>query len=199
MSPNETGKAYDQITKLWLSDEFNSENGIAQHKRAIGLVTSFGSALDVGCGCSGRIIDLLLSRGFEPEGIDVSAKMIEQARQKNPSLSFYNEDISAFRPKQSYDFISAWDSIWHLPLPSQKLVVAKLVSMLSVNGVLIFSFGGLTEQEEHTNNSMGPELYYSTLGVNGYLELLTELGTQIKHFEYDQHPELHAYLIVQKL
>jgi hypothetical protein len=45
---------------------------------------------------------------------------------------------------------------------------------------------------------MGPEVYYSTLGTQGFLSLLLQLGCQIKHLEYDQHPELHTYLIVEK-
>ena len=45
---------------------------------------------------------------------------------------------------------------------------------------------------------MGPEVYYSTLGTSGFLRLFEELGCNIKHLQYDQYPELHTYLIVQK-
>ena len=45
---------------------------------------------------------------------------------------------------------------------------------------------------------MGPEMYYSSLGVNGFLALVSRLGGVCRHLEYDQYPELHTYMIVQK-
>jgi len=76
MNPTDTGKAYDQITHIWENGTFDRRNGIAQHKRAIGFAKNRGKALDVGCGSTGRIIDLLLNEGFSPDGIDISGEMI---------------------------------------------------------------------------------------------------------------------------
>jgi len=45
---------------------------------------------------------------------------------------------------------------------------------------------------------MGPQVYYSTLGTDGFLQLFMKLGSEIKHFAFDQHPEVHAFLIIQK-
>ena len=73
MQPEQTGLAYDQITQRWLRDGFDRSNGIAQHQRALAFAKNRGKALDVGCGCTGRILDLLLNAGFTPEGVDVSA------------------------------------------------------------------------------------------------------------------------------
>ena len=84
-----------------------------------------------------------------------------------------------------------------MPLEKHKKVISKLVSALSLDGVLIFSFGGMEEANEHTNQLMGPMVYYSTLGTNVYLDLVKEMGGIIRHFEYDQYPEPHAYVIVQ--
>lgn len=38
MNPQEIGKAYDKITHLWESVDFNKKNGIEQHKRALKFV-----------------------------------------------------------------------------------------------------------------------------------------------------------------
>ncbi|WP_235270492.1 MULTISPECIES: hypothetical protein [Halomonadaceae] len=76
--------------------------------------------------------------------------------------------------------------------------MTKLIGSLNKGGVLIFSFGGTEEPSEHTDSFMGPEVYYSTLGTNGFVSLLMKLGAVCRHLEYDQHPELHTYLIVQK-
>ncbi|MDD2725654.1 MAG: class I SAM-dependent methyltransferase [Methylovulum sp.] len=198
MKPEDIGQAYNQITHLWESDDFNRSNGIIEHERVIAFVKNRGKALDVGCGCTGRFIDLLLSNGFDPEGVDISEKMIGLAKKRHPEINFYQQDICSWNVPQKYDFITAWDSIWHIPLNQQENVLTKLVSNLNANGVLIFSFGGTDEQGDHKDSFMGPEVYYSTLGINGFLKLFISLGCICRHLEYAQYPELHMYLIVQK-
>ncbi|GGB96394.1 hypothetical protein GCM10011352_23140 [Marinobacterium zhoushanense] len=198
MQPKQIGLAYDQITQLWTRPEFNQANGIHQHERAIAFTNMRGAALDVGCGCNGRIEQLLLEKGFTPEGVDISARMIEQMRARFPSLTFHHADICTWPLPRQYDFISAWDSLWHLPLDQHEPVLRKLFAQLNPGGVCIFSAGGLDSADQHLDASMGPELYYSTLGIPALLRVIDEAGCLCKHLEFDQYPELHTYFIVQK-
>lgn len=198
MKPQDIGRAYDQITHRWHDGNFDMSNGIAQHHKALSFVKSRGKALDIGCGCTGRFIRLLVEEGFTPTGLDVSAEMLNIARTQLPGVDFINADICQYQLTEKYDFITAWDSIWHIPLEQQHNVISKIVASLNVGGVFIFSFGGTTEQSCHSNDVMGPEVYYSTLGTNGFLALLLELGCMVRHLEFDQYPELHSYLIVEK-
>ncbi len=198
MNPSDIGKAYNHITHLWESDKFNRENGIEAHKRAIGFAKNKRAALDVGCGCTGRFIDLLLENEFTPEGVDISTEMVSLARKRHPDIQIYQQDICEWSPPQKYDFITAWDSIWHIPLDQQENVLTKLVSHLNTDGVLIFSCGGTDEAGDHKDDFMGPEVYYSSLGINGFVSLIINLGCILRHVEYDQHPDLHTYFIVQK-
>ncbi|GEK49629.1 hypothetical protein HVE01_03500 [Vreelandella venusta] len=198
MSPTDIGRAYNQITHLWQSEKFNLTNGVDAHKRALAFVKNRGRALDIGCGCTGRFIDLLQQEGFTPEGVDISAEMLRLAKQKHPDVTFHHQDICQWQPPGKYDVITAWDSIWHIPLAQQETVITRIINSLSEGGVFIFSFGGTDEPGDHTDSFMGPPVYYSSLGTNGFLSLLIKLGAVCKHLEYDQHPELHAYLIVQK-
>ena len=199
MKPVEIGKAYDQIVYLWTSEGFNRQNGIQQHKKAISFTQNRGHALDIGCGCTGRLIDLLASEGFEPEGVDVSEEMIRLARERNPEITFHHQDICDWDLPKGYDFITAWDSIWHIPLEQQEPVLTKIINGLNKDGIFIFSFGGGSGPGDHKNTFMGPEVYYSSLGTNGFLSLFMKLGCICRHLEYDQYPELHTYLIVQKV
>jgi SAM-dependent methyltransferase len=198
MNPIDIGKAYDEITHLWESDKFNRSNGIESHSRAIEFVKARGHDLDVGCGCTGRFIDFLSENGFKPEGVDISEKMLNLAKKRHPEIPFYKADICEWTPPKNYDLITAWDSIWHIPLEQQVKVITKLVSCLNSHGVLIFSCGGTDEEGFQKDDFMGPEVYYSSLGVTGFLELIISLGCICRHFEYDQYPELHSYFIVQK-
>ena len=58
MQPTDVGRSYDSIAHQWQDPE-NPLSGVPQHERALGFAKKRGYALDVGCGCNGRFIDLL--------------------------------------------------------------------------------------------------------------------------------------------
>ena len=169
-----------------------------QHERAIAFLKEKRRALDIGCGSSGRIIDLLTNHGFDPEGLDLSSRMIELAKRRHSNVNFHHADICEWNFPREYDFISAWDSIWHLPLAKQEPVLRKIMQNLAPGGVCIFTTGGLDAPSEKVDSAMGPEMYYSTPGIPNILRLISEIGCVCRHLEYDQYPELHLYIIVQR-
>ena len=144
------------------------------------------------------MVELLLGEDFEVEGLDVSGEMVRLARERHPGVTFHLADICTWELPRRYDFISAWDSIWHAPLAEHEGILHKLCGGLTPGGVLIFSSGGLDAPEERTNDLMGQPVYHATLGLPRLLELVADAGCVCRHLEYDQHPELHVYFIVQK-
>lgn len=198
MHPNEIGRSYDALAQIWQESHNQSAYGISQFERAIKFAKDRRFALDIGCGSSGRVIDLLIKHGFRVEGIDVSEKMLALIRDLHPKVPFHHADISTWTLPRRYDFISAWDSIWHLPLGEQEPVLCKICEGLEPNGVVIFTMGGLDEPGDKTDSCMGPPCYYSTLGIPATLELLARFGCVCRHLEYDQYPEKHVYIIAQK-
>ena len=155
MTPSDSAKSYDQLAEHWNGDAFPRNNGIEQHERAIAFVTEKGCALDIGCGSSGRIIDLLTSHGFDVEGLDISYRMIELAKKRHPNVTFHHADICEWEFSRKYDLISAWDSIWHLPLSDQEPVLKKILQGLTPGGVCIFTTGGLNAPSEKVDSAMG--------------------------------------------
>lgn len=198
MTPQEVAASYDEIAERWNGASFPRQNAIAQHERALKFAKRKRNALDVGCGSSGRIVDLLLAHGFDVEGLDVSPRMVELARRRHPHVTFHQADITAWELPRRYDFISAWDSIWHVPLAAQEPVLRKLLGGLEPEGVFIFTAGGLDGPGEKRDAAMGPPMYYSVLGIPRTLQILSEEGCICRHLEYDQLPELHLYVIAQK-
>ena len=199
MDTSQTAESYNQIADFWSSEQFpHLQNGIQQHKRAIQFVSEKKKAIDIGCGSSGRFIDLLLKEGFEVEGLDISPVMLEQAKSRHPDVHFHLSDIMTWKSDNLYSFISAWDSVWHVPLHLQKQLIVKLLSLLHTEGVLILTTGGVDEPGDGENEFLGQPLYHAALGINNLLSVFIENGGNIRHLEYDQHPELHTYLIVQK-
>lgn len=197
MHPAEIADGYDSIAQQWL-DPHLATNGIRQHEHALKFRPRGGLALDVGSGCSGRFIRLLASHGYDVEGLDVSAKMIALARERDPNVTFHHADVCEWVPAKQYDFITAWDSIWHVPLDHSESVLRKLCGALAPGGVLIWTTGGLDGPDVKMDSAMGPPMYYSVLGIPKTLQTLAEAGCVCRHMEYDQLPEKHLFLIAQK-
>lgn len=198
MEPAEIAANYDRIAQHWVGNAIPVDNGIAQHERALQFLAGPGLAIDVGCGSNGRFIELLLNRGFAVEGLDLSAEMLALARTRHPTVRFHHADICTWEFPRGFDFISAWDSIWHVPLDRQAAVLEKLCAGLNPGGVMIFTSGGVDQPGHVTNPCHGQPLYHASLGIPELLRLIDRSACVCRHLEYDQHPELHLYLIVQK-
>lgn len=193
--------AYDEIADSWRDERFNPVNGIESHKLAFNFLKAEvdGWALNVGCGCNTRFNSLLRSHGLKIEGVDISQRMIELAGEADPAVVLHHEDVCEWTPPRSYRFISAWDSIWHVDLAQQRPLMLKLMAALEKDGVFIFTAGGLDVAGFHVDASMGPEVYYSSLGINGLLQVIEEAGCVLRHLEFDQLPHKHLVVIVQRL
>lgn len=155
--------------------------------------------MDIGCGCTGRFIRLIEKEGFTPIGIDVSSEMLNIARKQHPDIEFIQADICALSLSEKYDFITAWDSIWHVPLAEQRAPDDQNYQQSKYRWYFYLFVWRYSRRGGHTDDFMGPEVYYSTLGINGFLTLFIELGCVIRHLEYDQYSELHTYLIIEKV
>jgi SAM-dependent methyltransferase len=198
MNPNDQAKNYDKIAEYWHGSEFDRKNGIEQHRRALRYLEKSGRGIDIGCGSSGRIIELMLEHGLETEGLDFSAEMIRIAKERHPGVGFYHADICAWNPDKKYDFISAWDSIWHVPLRQQEAALRKLCNALEDEGIIIFTSGAVDASEEASNPFHGQELYHAALGVPALLDVLRDCGCICRHLENDDWPNRHLYIIAQK-
>jgi hypothetical protein len=140
---------------------------------------------------------LLRTHGLRLEGVDVSEKMVALAKTADPSVVLHHADVCDWKPPRTYRFISAWDSIWHVNLQSQRPLMLKLMEALEVGGVILVTAGGLDAPSEHFDSTMGPEVYYSTLGIPGLLEVLKDGHCVCRHLEFDQWPQKHLVVIAQ--
>jgi SAM-dependent methyltransferase len=191
--------AYDALAGRWTDAAFDPDNGLRLHAQALSFLgDGEGRALSVGCGCNTRFNPLLRERGLRLEGIDISARMLALAAQADPGVVLYHADVCAWQPPHAYRFISAWDSIWHVRLGRQHALMLTLMRALEPGGVFLFSAGGLDAPDEHSDAAMGPQVYYGTLGIPGLLDVVEEAGCMLRHFEFDQLPEQHLCVVVQR-
>lgn len=200
MSHPSTAAAYDLIADRWADPVFDPRNGMALHQRALAFLSDApaGWSLNVGCGGNTRFNALLRQRGLSLEGIDVSERMLALARAADPGVVLHHADVCDWQPPRRYRFITAWDSLWHVPLGRQRALMLKLMAALEVGGVFVFSAGGLDGPGEHTDCAMGPEVYYSTLGIPALLDVVGQARCICRHLELDQFPQNHLVVIVQR-
>lgn len=173
-----------------------SNYGISMIDRAIQYCAEKRTVLDVGCGSGGRIINRLLENGFELTAIDVSEGMLQLAKENHPQVRFDKADIIEWETNDRFDLVVAWDSIFHLPLASQKSVVEKLCSFLNPQGILVYTFGDA--EGVHEDTWLGEQFGYSSIGIDANLSILAESGCQCRHLELDQHPLNHVSVIARK-
>ena len=193
VDPSVLGKKYDKIAKWWHDRHVDSGYGVKQLERALDFSCRSGVALDVGCGAGGRFVRILQDHGFGIIGIDVSEEMVKLARQNHADEEFHVQDICTWETDQKFEFIVAWDSIFHLPLSMQEPVVTKLCNLMSDGGVLIYTIGDVIG--EHDDQWHEDTFHYSSIGISGNLMILENNGVTCKHLELDQWPECHVYII----
>lgn len=196
MSPPQIGIQYDRIAAWWNERHLESQYGVAQFERALAFRPGGGRALDVGCGSGGRFVRRLLAREYDVTGIDASSEMIALAKANHPDCRFHQTDIVSWNTDQRFDFILAWDCLFHLALGDQAGVLSKLCGMLEEGGVILHSFGdGIGE---HCDEWHGQSFRYSSIGINANLKILIEAGLTVRHMELDQFPQPHVLAIAQK-
>ncbi|MDX1451987.1 MAG: class I SAM-dependent methyltransferase [Oleiphilaceae bacterium] len=197
MTPEQIGGVYDAIAPHWAKEHARSQYGVAQLQRALNILGRPGDALDVGCGAGGRLVRVMQENGLHVQGLDISAHMLEIFGQRHPELEGIHASITDWQTEASYDFILAWDSLFHLPYKAHEPVLRKLATHLKVGGVLLYTLGDAVG--EHEDTWLGQRVYYSSLGIIQNLSVLAAAGLVCKHLELDQWPQNHVYIIAQKV
>ncbi len=174
---NSVKDSYNKICMKW--SEFRKSTSI--NKCIVDFAKNLkpnGSVLDIGCGSGYPISAYLSNQGFQVTGIDISEKMIQQAKQLNlPNAVFLVEDILDFKSEKKYDAIIAFDSIWHIQHDKQEYVYQIISSLLTPGGLFLFTHG--KKDGEITGTMWGESFYHSALDLEKVHELLKRNGFEI--------------------
>lgn len=85
------------------------------------------SALDIGCG-RGEWVELLQAKGIDAHGVDLNAAMLQVAKDAGVQ-NLHEADAFAFleaAPAQSYDLITAFHIIEHIPFEKLLLLLSQI-------------------------------------------------------------------------
>jgi len=137
-------KVYDVLAAEY---ERNIPNYYDSTKEAIEILyrsTANGTkVLDVGCG-SGLATKLLLDKGLEVTAIDLSPKMVEYAKERNPAAHIIQGDFLNYPFAENFDAVIALAFIHLFPKDIATQAFVKISNLLKPSGLL---YVGTTKSE----------------------------------------------------
>jgi SAM-dependent methyltransferase len=99
-----------------------------------------GSVLDAGCG-TGRVGRELYRRGVDVVGVDLDTEMLETARDRCPSVSWIEGDISVIQLGRTFDIVLMAGNVINFVVPeSRRRALENLAGHLQPTGHLITGY-----------------------------------------------------------
>jgi ubiquinone/menaquinone biosynthesis C-methylase UbiE len=159
-------REYDELAQM-----YEKNRGIFDMSGILSSYWNFlecpsGKLLDLGCGAGEPVARWFIDRNWLVEGIDYSRKMLELAGKYAPEMKVYYADMREIGlADHLYDGITAVYSLFHLPIPDQIKMFAKISRWLKPGGKFLFTYATkeYTGLEEFSGfkDFMGQNLFYS--------------------------------------
>jgi len=98
-------------------------------------LTEEDKVLDVGCG-NGRLYDYFKDLNINYTGVDISRKLLDEARKKHPEIRFVKDDMRDMKSvgDERFDCIFFVASFHHLPSDADRLKALKIAKKLLKDG-----------------------------------------------------------------
>ena len=190
---NELRDGYDQVAEEYVVRIFHE----LEHKpldrelldRFAAEVHDLGPVCDMGCG-PGHIAHYLHSRGVNVLGIDLSPRMVEQARQLTSGIEFQEGNMSSLNvDDEAWAGIAAFYSIIHIPREEVTQVLREFRRVLQPNGLLLLAFHqgqGTVHLEEWWGKKVSIDfIFFQRAEMEAYL--------RTAGFEIEDSPERPPY------
>ncbi|WP_169166005.1 class I SAM-dependent methyltransferase [Cellulomonas taurus] len=141
-----------------------------------------GEVLDVGCG-PGQVSAFLADLGVDVRGIDLSPRMVEQARRRFPALRFDVGSATAVDvPDGSLAGVLGWWSLFHLPRPLLPGVFEGWARAMRPGGLALMGFHVGDGEQQRTEAYGGVPVSWTTYRwqPERLAELLTAAGLTVE-------------------
>ena len=179
--PDVSGAAYDApyFARAAAGEDVHGEANAVQAL----LSSRPGSVLDAGCG-TGRIAIELARRGMDIVGIDLDARMLDQAREQAPDLDWRLGDLATIDLDRTFDLILLAGNVMLFLTPgTEAQVLRNMARQLAPAGMLVAGF----------------QIGRTALGVAHYDAAATAAGLALHErwatWEGDPWAETSAYVV----
>jgi SAM-dependent methyltransferase len=206
---NSIRESYDRLAEEYTRRIFDE----LQHKpldrqlldRFVLQTSGRGQVCDMGCG-PGHVARYLHHASSSVFGLDLSPRMVEQARKLNPGITFrVGNMMSLDLPDASLAGIAAFYAIVNIPRPSLATVFLEMHRVLQPGGLLLLGFHRGDEahrEEELWGHKISMDfLFFQPLEIKCYLETA---GFNIEEIvEREPYPDVEfpshrAYIFARK-
>lgn len=152
--------------------------------------------LEIGCG-NGRDALEILKRTDDYVGIDISSKLIELAKEKNPAGTFIVADIEDYSFPTELDAIFAFASLIHVPKESLQNVFHRALVALKQGGVFRISMKYADMYKETIKeDAFGTRTFY--LYSKGDIAELAHAFTIVKSDLNDRQGQMFLEILLRK-
>ncbi|HVD30173.1 MAG TPA: class I SAM-dependent methyltransferase [Methylomirabilota bacterium] len=174
-------RGYDAISRAYRDDEGRanpgSDEGTDQYTRWVDdlsqLLRPRARVLDLGCGAGVPATKLLIEKGFEVLGLDISGVQIERARRLVSGANFEQADMVTWEHEPaSFDAVVSFYALIHVPLGDQRNLLPKIRRWLRPGGYLLAIVG--FERWTGIEDYFGAEMFWDHADRETYLSWLTE-------------------------
>lgn len=167
-------KTYDELAKDWGKGKSAEDWGLSELQEFARLVGRGGKVLDLGCGAGVQARQLKMA-GLDVVGLDLSPKMIEFAKRKNPDCEFLVGDIENLNFKENYfDGVYARGSLLHIRKRNISKVLTDIFNILKKGGFLYLALKegegeGVIESEKYGKKVKRFFSFFSVQEISNYL------------------------------
>jgi SAM-dependent methyltransferase len=198
---------YDAIADTYLVEARKDNGGLRE--RYIRYLTEglpgCSDVLDLGCG-AGEPGTKMLSVYFNASGVDISSGQIALARYNVPNARFQVADIVEVEfPDESFDAVTAFYSIIHVPRELQPGLLEKIAGWLRVGGRFIGTFHFGESLEDYNPDWLGAPMYWSGYGPEDSRLMVEAAGLRIIsakdetiQFDVDGGPTTFHWIVAEK-
>lgn len=193
---------YNAIANRYLAERRRDSEDVRLLQEFMERLPANAQVLDAGCG-AGIPISQMLSGRFQVTGVDFSEAQIELAKKNVRNASFLCEDMTKLDfPDQSFDGITSYYAIIHIPRQEHRALLANFYRMLKLNGIALLCLGAEHLVDDIDENYLGTRMYWSHYDTETYLSMLKECGFSViwsRHVSDETCEGAgHLFVLVQK-
>ena len=147
--------------------------------------------LDLGCG-AGTPTTKRLAEHFTVTGVDISQRQVERARRDIPGATFIRADITSLHlPPCSFDAVTAFFSIIHVPRHEQPDLLRSIATWLRPNGLFFATMTARSKEIDFDACWMGAPMFWSGHDSVTNKKTVREAGLEIVSAEETQDSDGH--------
>ncbi len=194
-------EGYDRIGELYARDASLTRQELRSRQVSylMNALPRGSDLLDLGCG-AGTPTTKRLAEYFTVTGVDISQRQVERARRDIPDATFIRADMTSLRlPPCSYDAVTAFFSIIHVPRDEQPDLLRSIATWLRPNGLFFATMTARSKEIDFDACWMGAPMFWSGHDSDTNKRIVREAGLEIVSVEETQDSDGHfLWLMARK-